>query len=214
VTQILFARHGETEWNAVLRVQGWTDTPLSARGRAQAAALAERLAGLPLQAVYASDLSRAVETAQPAAEKSGLEVQTLPGLRERRFGDWEGLTQADLERDHAAPWHRFHVRRDLDAPVPGGETWAEVGARVRAALAHILAAHPGRDEAVLVVGHGGSGRTLLLEALQAPLTTLLCLHLDNASVSRLHFRAPGDSRVSLLNDTGHLDALGDAGESQ
>ena len=214
MTQILLARHGETEWNAVLRVQGWTDTPLSARGRAQAAALAVRLADLPLRAVYASDLSRAAETARPAAEKLGLDVQTLPGLRERRFGDWEGLTQADLERDHAAAWHRFHVQRDLDAPVPGGEGWAEVGARVRAALARILAAHPGRDEAVLVVGHGGSGRTLILEALQAPLPTLLCLHLDNASVSRLHFRAPGDSRVLLLNDTGHLDGMDDAGESQ
>ncbi len=211
MTQLIFARHGETEWNAVLRVQGWTDTPLSARGRAQAAALAVRLADLPIQAVYASDLSRAVETARPTAERLGLEVQTLPGLRERRFGDWEGLTQADLERDHAAQWHRFHVQRDLDAPVPGGENWAGVGGRVRAALAHILAAHPGRDEAVLVVGHGGSGRTLLLEALQAPLATLLCLHLDNASISRLHFRAPGDSRVLLLNDTGHLDDLNDAG---
>lgn len=214
MTQILFARHGETEWNAVLRVQGWTDIPLSARGRAQAAALAVRLAALPLRAVYASDLSRAVETARPVAEKLGLEVQTLPGLRERRFGDWEGLTQADLERDHAAAWHRFHVQRDLAAPVPGGETWAEVGARVRDGLAQVLAAHPGRDEAVLVVGHGGSGRTLLLEALQAPLATLLCLHLDNASVSRLHFHGPGNSRVSLLNDTGHLDTPGDAGESQ
>lgn len=207
MTHILLARHGETEWNAIRRVQGWTDIPLSEKGLAQAEALAGRLSRIPLAAVYSSDLARAAQTAAPTAARLGLTVQTVPELREKGFGEWEGLTQADLERDYPELWHRYHVLRDLDALVPGGETWPQVRERLSAALGRILAAHPGPDEAVLLVGHGGSGRMVILEALQAPLPTLLRLHLDNASLSRLDFRGPGDSRVVLLNDTSHLEEL-------
>jgi len=207
VTHILLARHGETEWNAIRRVQGWTDIPLSEKGLAQAEALAGRLSRIPLAAVYSSDLSRAAQTAAPTAARLGLTVLTVPELREKGFGEWEGLTQADLERDYPELWHRYHVLRDLDALVPGGETWPQVQERLSAALGRILAAHPGPDEAVLLVGHGGSGRMVILEALQAPLPTLLRLHLDNASLSRLDFRGSGDSRVILLNDTSHLEGL-------
>jgi len=207
VTRILLARHGETEWNTIRRVQGWTDIPLSPRGIAQAEALADRLTRIPLSAVYSSDLSRAVQTAAPTAARQGREVQAMPELREKGFGEWEGLTQADLERDYPDLWRRYHVARDLDALVPGGETWPQVQERLAGALRRILAAHPAPDETVLLVGHGGSGRAVILEALQAPLPTLLRLHLDNASLSRLDFPSAGDSRVVFLNDTSHLDGL-------
>ena len=207
VTHLLLARHGETEWNAIRRVQGWTDIPLSARGQAQASALADRLARLPIEAVYASDLSRAMQTAAPAAARHGLDVQPLPQFREKGFGDWEGLTQTELERTYPDLWHRYHVERDMDARIPGGERWPDVHARISAVLHRILAAHSGPDETVLLVGHGGSARILILEALQAPLPTLLHLHLDNASLSRLDFKTPTDGRVLLLNDTSHLEGL-------
>lgn len=207
VTQVLLSRHGETEWNAVRRVQGWTDIPLSPRGLRQADALAARLDSFPLAAVYASDLSRAVQTAAPVAARQGLDVQTLPGLREKGFGDWEGLTLSDLERDYADLWHRYHVGKDLEAVVPNGETWPQVYDRVAHALRGILEAHPGPDETVLLVGHGGSARVVILEALQAPLPTLMRLHLDNASLSRLDFDRDGGGRVLLLNDGGHLDGI-------
>ncbi len=207
MTRILLARHGETEWNAIRRVQGWTDIPLSTTGEAQAERLAQRLDRFPLTAVYSSDLGRAVETARPAADRHGLSVLTLPELREKSFGDWEGLTQADLERDFPDLWRRYHVERDFHALVPGGETWPDVHTRLAAALRQILTAHPGPEETVLVVGHGGSARVLILEALQAPLPTLLCLHLDNASLSRLDFQGSTDTRVVFLNDTSHLESL-------
>ncbi len=207
MTHLLLARHGETEWNAIRRVQGWTDIPLSQRGQAQADALAERLARMPIDAVYASDLSRAMQTAAPAAARHGLDVQPLSDFREKGFGDWEGLTQTDLERDYPDLWHRYHARQDLEARVPGGETWPQVHARISAVLQRILADYPGPDETVLLVGHGGSARVLILEALQAPLPTLLHLHLDNASLSRLDFKTPADGRVLLLNDTSHLECL-------
>lgn len=207
MTRILLARHGETEWNAVSRVQGWTDIPLSPRGDAQAEALAVRLARFPLAAVYASDLSRAFETAVPSAARHGLDVRPLPALREKGFGDWEGLTQTDLERDYPNLWHRYHVGKDLEAVVPNGETWPDVYVRVARILHEILEEHPGPDETVLLVGHGGSARVVILEALQASLPTLLRLHLDNASLSRLDFGAGGDGRVLFLNDTSHLEGL-------
>lgn len=206
MTRILLSRHGETEWNAVRRVQGWTDIPLSTKGEAQAEALADRLSTVPLAAVYSSDLSRAAQTAAPAAARHGLTVQTTLELREKGFGDWEGLTQADLERDYSDLWHRYHVARDQSAPVPGGETFPQVQARMAAILRRVLAAHPGPEETVLLVGHGGAGRMLILEALQVGLLLLPRLHLDNASLSRLDFHG-GDSRVILLNDTSHLEGL-------
>lgn len=204
MTRILLARHGETEWNKIGRVQGWTDIGLNAAGEAQAAKLAERLHGTRLAGVYSSELSRARQTAAPIAAQHSLSVQALPGLREKGYGKWEGLTQEDLERDYAELWHQYHTLRVLEAIVPDGETWPEVCLRVAKSLQHILAAHPGAEETVLLVGHGGSARALVLEALQAPLPTLLRLHLDNASLSRLDFAALSDSRVVFLNDTSHL----------
>lgn len=210
MTQIYLARHGETEWNAVRRVQGWTDIPLSAQGVAQAQALGDRLGRVPITAVYSSDLERAMETARPSAERHGLTVIPLEELREKRFGDWEGLTQTELERDYAELWHRYHNERDLNALVPNGETWPQVLSRMASALMMILRDHPGPEDAVLVVGHGGSGRVIILQALQAALPTLLRLHLDNASLSRLDFHGKADSRVVLLNDTSHLYHLNGA----
>lgn len=207
MTRILLARHGETDWNAIRRVQGWTDIPLSERGLVQAETLARRLARTPLAAVYSSDLSRAAQTAAPAAARQGLTVQTMPELREKGFGEWEGLTQADLERDYPDLWYRYHVARDMDAVVPGGETWTQVQERLSIALRRILTAHPDPEETVLLVGHGGSGRMVILEALQAPLPAQTRLHLDNASLSRLDFRSADDGRVMFLNDTSHLEGL-------
>lgn len=204
MTRILLARHGETEWNKVGRVQGWTDIGLSAGGEVQAERLAERLHGTKLVGVYSSELSRAVQTAETAAGPHGLSVQTLPGLREKGYGLWEGLTREELERDWGELWHQYHTLRVLETVVPEGETWPEVCLRSVEALQFILAAHPGPDETVLLVGHGGSARALVLEALQAPMPTLLRLHLDNASLSRLDFHSLSDSRVVFLNDTSHL----------
>jgi broad specificity phosphatase PhoE len=207
MTRILLTRHGETEWNVIERVQGWTDTKLNAVGVAQAAALADRLRHAPLAAVYSSDSSRAVQTALPTAEEHGLIVQTLPELREKGFGDWEGLTEADLERDYTDLWHRYHVLHELDSAIPGGETYTQVLDRMREALCQILDAHPGADETVLVTSHGGSARAFVLFALQAPLSTLQRLRLDNTSLSRLDFRGVADGRVIFLNDTSHLPGL-------
>ena len=203
MTLVYLVRHGETEWNAARRVQGHTNSDLSPRGRDQAAAVADRLQNLPISAIYCSDLTRALDTAAPIAASLGLTVIPTPDLREKSYGLWEGMTEAELHASDPQGWHRYHVERQLDYPIPGGETWQEVQSRIVTVLHRVLTDHPQPQETVLIVGHGGSLRAAILDALQAPLSTLLHLHLDNASLSLLEYKQDRGGRVLLLNDTSH-----------
>ena len=150
MTTLLLARHGETDWNRELRIQGSSDIELNELGREQARTLAEELADVELDAIYASDLSRARATAEAVAATKGLPVQLDARLRERAFGSWEGLTREDVAERHAGERH-------------DGETDDEVRERVLAAIDAIAAAHPGQH--VLVVSHGGALNTLWHHAL-------------------------------------------------
>ena len=96
-TRIVAIRHGETTWNVDTRIQGHLDIPLNATGRQQAARMARALQGEPIAAVYASDLTRAWETAGYLGRAQGLDVTAEEGLRERGFGDFEGKTFAEIE---------------------------------------------------------------------------------------------------------------------
>ncbi len=98
-TRIIAIRHGETAWNVDTRIQGHLDIPLNDTGHWQARRLGQALAGEHLAAIYASDLSRAWETAQYVARAQGLAVQPEPGLRERRFGSFQGRTFAEPEAE-------------------------------------------------------------------------------------------------------------------
>lgn len=155
MTEILLARHGETEWNAERRWQGHTDVPLNALGRDQAHDLAARLAGEHLDVIYASDLSRARETAEIVGAALGVPVRTLPELREIDVGSWSGRTTEEIQReDHGA---RDRVR-EHGYGWEGGETPAQMAERVVAAVRELAAAHP--DGRILLVAHGGVIRAL------------------------------------------------------
>ena len=146
MTQFLLVRHGETDWNAAGRLQGHTDRPLSDYGREQARRLAAQLAGEALDAIYASDLARARETAEIVGAQLHLPVVLDPDLREKDWGNWEGLTSTE----------RLGVELV-------GESTEQHQKRMLGALGRIAAKHPsGR---VLVVTHGGSMRRVQTEAL-------------------------------------------------
>jgi broad specificity phosphatase PhoE len=145
MTTLLLVRHGETDWNADGRLQGHTDRPLNEHGRRQASALAGRLAREDIDAVYASDLARARETAEILAEALGLPVVTDPDLRERNWGNWEGLTGSERDRVE-------YVGEGKDAH----------GERVLRAVRRIAELHPG--ERIVVVTHGGSMRRIQIAA--------------------------------------------------
>jgi broad specificity phosphatase PhoE len=154
---ILLARHGETEDNrAPFRFQGWTDTPLNDTGRAQARDLAERVAGDGIQSLWASDLSRARETAEIVGVKIGLEPQLDGRLREGARGRWEGHLMQDIERSEPESYAAW--RRGGNFRFPGGESLLEQQQRVIAALVDI---HGHSSPPSLVVCHGGSIRVVL-----------------------------------------------------
>ncbi len=149
-TTILLVRHGETDWNLERRVQGHSDRPLNETGVVQARALVEELAGERIDAVYSSDLLRALDTAGGVAASRGLEPVALPELREKNFGTWEGLTDTEI---------RERYPQALTGPWGDEETAEELAERVLAALRKIAAEHPGGR--VLVVTHGGPVRAVL-----------------------------------------------------
>jgi broad specificity phosphatase PhoE len=151
VTTLLLARHGETDWNRDRRWQGHSDTPLNDVGREQAHALGRSLADVDLVGAYSSDLRRARETAEIAVAGRKLDVVTLPELRERSFGSWEGLHDDEVPRrfpDEYQQWDRGNGHGAHDA-----EPHEKVVARVEQALRRIAREHAGGT--VLVVSHGG-----------------------------------------------------------
>lgn len=156
-TTVVVVRHAETTWNREKRMQGTTDTALSDVGRAQAMALARRLADETFSAIYSSDLSRARDTAHVIAERSGRQLRLEPRLRERAFGVFEGLTADEIRARYPSEYACF-ASRDPDYEVPGGESARGFMRRCLGCLGEIADRHAGEE--VLVVTHG-----LVLDAL-------------------------------------------------
>lgn len=119
-SRLLLVRHAESTWNALRRIQGQMDPPLSPRGRAQARGLAVRLAGCRLAGFYCSDLLRARQTAEVIAEAVGLRPVPEPGLREIMLGAWEGRSREELLREYPEEWAAW-VREPSWDLIPGGE---------------------------------------------------------------------------------------------
>jgi broad specificity phosphatase PhoE len=160
VTTLLLARHGESDWNRARRWQGHADRPLTERGRAQAAQLAERLAGIALDAVYSSDLRRAQETAEAVAGSQGLAATSLPALREVDVGSWSGLTREEAEERFPDAFRRWLAG---GTGWDDGENYGEMSARVLAAVGELATRHEGGR--MLIVSHGGPIRAIHAAAL-------------------------------------------------
>lgn len=188
MTLITLVRHGQTDWNLARRIQGTTDIPLNDTGREDARRAASVLSRGAHHAVYASPLSRARETAEIIAVELGLGAPHLmSGLREREFGEGEGMLVPDYI-DRYGHWH---------APVPGAETLDEVGMRALAALDEISREARRRSapvaESVIVVAHGGVIRSLIDHVSGGTLPRLGEV-LANGSVHRFE-SSPGSLRL-------------------
>lgn len=202
-TKILLIRHGESMANAMGVFAGSTDVPLSETGRRQAAVTADFLKEVPVDAVYASDLCRAVETAEAVARPRGLSVNIEPGLREINCGQWEGLSHEEIARRFPELLRVW--REDLGkAELPGGESVAQVSRRAMEALARIAGRHCG--ETVCIASHGMVIRCLAVAV--SGWGTEGMMRLDfaaNASVTTIFWE---DGRFSL-EEYGHADHMGD-----
>jgi len=156
-TRFLLIRHAESEWNAAGRWQGQADPPLSARGLAQAEALARELAGERADALWSSDLRRARETAAPIAEALGLQPGFEPRLRELDIGSWTGCTRSEILTRDPEALLRFEAG-DPEQRAGGAESRAAIRIRVRGLFAELCEQNPGRY--LIVVTHRGVLRAL------------------------------------------------------
>jgi len=166
---VYLARHGQTAYNLEGRFQGQQPIPLDATGRAQARELAEQLRHVPFDAVYASDLRRAHETAEIVAAPHGVPVIADEGLREIDIGSWSGLTRDEIDE------------RFPDGRRPDGETREQHSERVLAAVIRLARENEGRR--VLVVTHGGTLRALHHVVSEEPYHPVA-----NCAVLEVHFR--------------------------
>jgi probable phosphoglycerate mutase len=201
VTRVLAVRHGETAWNVENRIQGQLDIALNDLGRWQALRLASALAGETVDAIYTSDLRRTVDTAAPTARGCNVAQVADAGLRERRFGAFEGLTFSEIEQrwpEQSARWRR----RDPDFGAEGGETLIEFYARSVATTTRLAAAHPGQT--VMIVTHGGVLDCLYRAASRIALGAPRSWQIGNASINRLLYTPQGFTLIGWSDDH-HLE---------
>ncbi|GII27491.1 bifunctional RNase H/acid phosphatase [Planotetraspora mira] len=201
-TSLILLRHGETPLSVDKRFSGLGDPSLTADGMAQAEAAATRLSRKPyeIEVIVSSPLTRARQTAEAVASRTGLAVSVEEDLRETDFGAWEGHTFAEIQKrwpDDLAAW-----LADPEVAPPGGESFATTARRVERARARIIEAHQGRT--VLVVSHVTPIKLLVRSALEAPPQALYRMHLDLACLSSIDYYADGPAVMRAFNDTAHL----------
>jgi broad specificity phosphatase PhoE len=188
--EIMLLRHGESEGNAQGRMQGRRDYPLSPLGREQAARAAAFIGGtgLTLNAVYSSPLKRAFETASIVAA-SGVRPNPLvdEDLPEIGAGSLEGMNEAEIRAAHPEFMHR-PLSETGDFADYGGESYAEVQARLTRLMARLEARHREAEERVLLVGHGGFHYQLVKALLCEPIPRVCILKFGNCTVSLLRMR--------------------------
>lgn len=206
-----FVRHGETDYNRNRIVQGQRiNSILNATGRAQAAALARRLAPLELDAAYTSTLRRAVETAEViAAEHADVPLYRLADLEEMSWGIYEGEPSSPRIRDAFEQMRGRWGRGEFDQGVEGGESILDVQRRGLRAMDHIIERHTsaGDEPTIVVVAHGRFLRVLLASLLATyGLERMHEIHHANTCVNRLTYR-DGRYETDLLNCTAHLEEV-------
>jgi broad specificity phosphatase PhoE len=200
-TRLYLVRHGATQLTAEDRFSGDIGVELSAEGRAQAERLAERIAGEPISAVYASPLSRTVETATILATPHRLPVVRRDGLREISHGHWEGQARHDVELRFADEYAAWDADPFTFAPT-GGESGVAVLARALPVIREIVVAHVGQN--VLVVSHKATLRLLLSSLLGFDARGYRDrLDQSPACLNVLDFKDPVRARLMLFNDVSH-----------
>jgi probable phosphoglycerate mutase len=206
-TRVLLVRHGQSQGNAERRFGGHSPTPLSGLGRRQAEATARALSAAGVTAIYSSDLLRAVQTAEPLARATGLEITKTAALRERSVGLMEGLTFEEAAAAHPEEYAAL-LRRDFEHVLAGGESYRQLLDRAAAELDRAVERHRGGTLALF--SHTGTICILalhLMGALDAPHLKPVWLSSSNCGIARFSLEHGGLIRIQALNDTRHLIGL-------
>jgi broad specificity phosphatase PhoE len=196
--RLYFSRHGMTEWNDDGKMQGRTDVPLNEAGILQARLLAQKLAHIPLKAIYSSPLSRAMRTAEIIARPHNLEVIAVPALQEADFGKWEGLTIEEIKSGWGDELERWYEGKSLP---PEGEGILEMQRRVVEFIEELKEKHKGEE--ILLVAHGGPIRAFVCHIL-GTLKPFRRIKQANANINIFDYFEEWGWQIVVLNDTCHL----------
>ncbi|MFC1953921.1 histidine phosphatase family protein [Chloroflexota bacterium] len=200
MSKILLVRHGVTEYNSLYKFCGYSDIDLNAHGFKQVEKLRNRLANEKIDAVYSSDLKRAVSTAKIVSSEHNVELATYPELREISYGHLEGLTFEEIKNKYPEVAESI-TNFNLSLSFPGGESFTEFIARTLRFMEK-LNEHT-EEQTILIASHGGPLTTLVCELLGISQSHWRAFHIDNASLSIIH-TYPNRGLLTLFNDTSHL----------
>lgn len=203
MTRVVLIRHGQTEWNREERFRGRADLDLTPLGVQQAEAMAQRLKSWDIAAIYSSPLLRAMRTAQPLGTALGLQVQTLEGLIDIDYGEWQGLSLAEAEARDEVMYRQWLEHPEL-VHFPGGESLEQVQARAAAAVQEMAASHP--DQTVTLVSHKVVCKVLVCHALGLDNSHFWRVDQDLCAINVFEL-TDGQMRASLINDCCHLTGL-------
>ncbi|MDO8586780.1 MAG: histidine phosphatase family protein [Armatimonadota bacterium] len=206
MVKLILVRHGQTTWNAEDRLQGQLDPELSELGLRQAAAAADALAGERVDAVYSSDLRRALTTALLIAEKRGLPVDATPLLREVNLGAWQGLTLVEVQARYPTEYAAYREDSVANRP-PGAERLEDLIDRARRFIETVVADCAAGN--IVVVAHGGIIRGALCCALDGAPTLYRRVKLDNGGFTTIGFSSSGPPHIFAVNETCHLREIGE-----
>lgn len=205
MTTLYFIRHGESISNLITQFAGSLDMPLTEKGKRQALATASFLKSVPFNVVYASDLSRAYGTGLAVAESHDIPIQSTPQLREIFAGDWEGKTYDRLEREYADSYGVWRTQIGL-AQCPGGESVAQLQARINACVQGIVARHSG--ETVCIATHATPIRVMECIWTDTPLSQMHTIPwVSNASVTIAVYDDAGKGSLIHRDLHNHLGDL-------
>lgn len=196
VTRLYLLRHGQVVGHEKKRYNGQSNVPLTTAGQVQMDQLCQALRSSPLDAIYSSDLERCLYGAEQLGRNLGVAVTRDPALRELDCGRWQGLPWASLEQDFPEEW-QARLRDIVHFRMPDGESFLEAAERVRPVVQAILDRHAGQQ--VVLFGHGGINRIILLDALGAPLEAAFNIVQDYGCLNIIDYQTDGHRRIRLMN---------------
>lgn len=203
MTKLYLVRHGETEWNKASKIQGKTDTELSAEGIEQAHKLAKRLSNEDINVIFSSSLKRALRTAEIIKEYKSCRIVKSDKYHEICLGPWEGMTINEIEEKYT---EHFRVYREDPAnfKLPGAETFLDLTERTYNEIINIVNKYD--DKNILLVSHGTTIKAAIIKILGIDIINYNKFRIDNASISIIGFSEsiPKKPVILCLNDTNHL----------
>ena len=203
MTSIYLVRHGQTAWNKEEIFRGRTDVPLDEIGLKQAELSGQYFKGMEIHAIFSSPLSRAWQTAEKVAEFHNLKVQSLQGIVDMSFGNWEGHPHQEIRQTDSKTYRQWVETPHL-VRLPGGEGLDDVRVRAMASLEEVIRLHPGKT--IVLVSHRVVNKVIICGILGLDNSHFWQITQDPTAINLIQYKN-GKYILSLMNETCHLKSL-------